>query len=648
MANLFTSVPIKKPTKSSFPLDHTNFHTNDFGRGQVTFFEEVLPGDLFRGSSETLVRVSPLLSPTLGRVDIVKHLFFVPTRIVDHGWEKFITGYYQRQTDTSATQFKSLPNLMLDLNYSNTYYDLSTPTSGDAATQEFKKLFCVDYNRNLNVLDMLGYLGVDATFPCKPVLFAPILAYWKIYFDYYVDQNIGIEIPLAATQANPTVNGTQRVYNWDDFLDAPVGLFYLSSGSRPATLRELISPVSVISTSVSNQFKPTRRVLVLPSGVSGSTGDYGIPHAFASFLFTAFHKCYSKDYFTSALPWAQKGDPVTMPIDATFGLAASGIGTTSFTDTFTVSGSHADGANVTLNASNQLQVPTTGSSTTPNTALSHNHTFPLAQLASSLKIVTTSDAGFTINDLRSSIRMQEWLERNALGGSRYIEQLLSHFAVKSSDARLQRSQYICGFRAPIKVDATLQSSASETGSTPQGNMAGYALGYNKGKGFRFFAEEHGFLFQLEFIVPKPVMYQGLKRCLTRKFFYDYAWPEFAHLGEQQIDASEIYSTDASEEAWGYQSRYAEYKNHPNEIHGDFLHSSLRSWIFGIREFKEKPNLNDKFLTIDPTVDTSLYSPWPVVTPVAGGTSKTFDKFICETYNNITANRPLPKYGTPLL
>ena len=256
--------------------------------------------------------------------------------------------------------------------------------------------------------------------------------------------------------------------------------------------------------------------------------------------------------------------------------------------------------------------------------------------ASGLTTAGGSVVAATINDLRRAIALQRFYEISARAGSRYIETIMGHFHVRSSDARLQRPEYLGGGVTDINIGEVLQTSATDE-TSPQGNMAGRGFGIGRSNQCTYRAEEHGYLFGIMSIVPEPYYYQGVDKEWTRQSRVDYYWPSFAHLGEQEIDKSELCvgasdgETDTYGKLFGYAPRYAEYKFSKNIITG-LLRGSLANWTFA-RKISD-PNLNAAFLEV-PQVNN----------PFAVQDEET-DKFIIWFSNDIRALRPMPFFGTP--
>lgn len=324
-------------------------------------------------------------------------------------------------------------------------------------------------------------------------------------------------------------------------------------------------------------------------------------------IITMRKRAWEKDYFTSALPWAQKGSPVDIPL----------LGD----------------AEVKRNSSDVGQVGWA------NDAAGFGDTFAKNETSSSvdadlLYADLSAISGATINDLRTAYRVQEWLEKNARGGTRYNESIYAHFGVKSSDARLNRPEYITGIKSPVIISEVLNTTG-EDGGLPQGNMAGHGVGVSSGKYGRYFCEEHGFIIGIMSVLPLPAYQQGIPRhYCERNDRFDYYWPEFAHLGEQPIKVKELYAQSLNPEAiFGYTPRYAEYKYQPSTVHGD-LRTSLDFWHAG-RIFDTEPALNKQF--IEMVDDKRIFA---VSDPSE-------DALIAHVLNKVSAIRPMPFYGTPM-
>jgi post-segregation antitoxin (ccd killing protein) len=321
-------------------------------------------------------------------------------------------------------------------------------------------------------------------------------------------------------------------------------------------------------------------------------------------------RAWEKDYFTSALPYAQKGQALELPLTGD--------------------------APIYMELGAQGKLDVIGQTTTGQMAVDVRVDENAATTsATQLKADMSSVNSATINELRSAFQIQKWLEKNARGGTRYIEQILSHFGVKSSDARLQRPEYLGGGKTPVTVSEVLQMSATEA-TSPQGNMAGHGLSVGSSHSFKRYFEEHGFIIGIMSVLPRTAYFQGLPKMFSRTDRFDYAWPEFAHLGEQEVKNQELY-LDLSDDAYnngtfGYQPRYTEYRYIPDTVHGDFA-DSLKFWHMA-REFSTRPALNSSFVKSDPT------------TRVFAVTDPAYPKLLVQTYANLQAIRTLPKYGNP--
>ena len=337
------------------------------------------------------------------------------------------------------------------------------------------------------------------------------------------------------------------------------------------------------------------------------------------------------DYFTSCLPWPQKGPAVELPLGTSAPVVLNhGVTTNGFKVEDAATGSLF--GNTGLSAF--------GSPGTPGRFGSDGGTWgvldPNGRLEADLSTATAS----TINALRQAFQIQKLYERDARGGTRYTEIIRSHFGVVSPDARLQRPEYLGGGSTRINVSPVPQTSATDSG-TPQGNLAGQGTFSHSGVGFTKSFTEHCVLIGLMSVRADLTYQQGLNRMFSRRTRWDFYWPALSHIGEQAVLNKEIYAQgddavdDPDAQPFGYQERYAEYRYKPSLITGQFRSTyaqSLDVWHLS-QEFSALPTLSPTFIAEDPPLDRII---------------ATADEphFLFDAYFNMVTARPMPVYSVP--
>ena len=355
------------------------------------------------------------------------------------------------------------------------------------------------------------------------------------------------------------------------------------------------------------------------------------------------------DYFTSALPWTQKGPGVSI------GLA----GTATLVDPSPVSGYFVQQSNNSLGAAQLSESGGVHSVYKGNGTLTYQNggyetaiaghsingsglaTFTAqpgsSWLSKSAYADLDSSSIFTINSLRTAFQMQKFYERLARGGSRYTEVLRSFFGVVSPDARLQRPEFLGSFTKMVNVNPIAQTSATDT-TSPQGNLSAYGVTAAKFHGFTKSFVEHGYIIGFVSARADLTYQQGINKMWLRSTVYDFYWPTFAHLGEQAIELREIYAqgTITDTTVFGYQERYAEYRYKPSQITGKFRSSvtggNLDVWHLS-QFFSNAPTLNEEFITENP----------PIKRIVA---VQDEPEFLLDIGFRYTTVRPMPMFGTP--
>lgn len=322
------------------------------------------------------------------------------------------------------------------------------------------------------------------------------------------------------------------------------------------------------------------------------------------------HRCWRKDYFTSALPFQQRGTSPALPISGILPVTASSSALF-FQNPSVTFGDATSGLKVGV-------IPYSPSSTTTgvlpvnqSTGPDKNVTKIGGTLSSSEPIGTvnlSNAATFDVNQIRTAFQVQKWLERNARGGVRYTEYLRSHFGVSPSDARLQRPQFIGSCRSPWLVNEVLQTSETNTSVTPQGNQAGQAINLSRNSLGKFKSYEYGYILVLASVVPKALYQQGIPKYLSRRHNLDFYTPEFAHLSEQPVLNKEIYYKAGGNNngIFGFQPIWNEMRFIPSKVTGHMRtgasNYSFDYWHFG-RNFADTPLLNADFLMIGSNVQS---------------------------------------------
>lgn len=355
------------------------------------------------------------------------------------------------------------------------------------------------------------------------------------------------------------------------------------------------------------------------------------------------------DYFTSALPWTQKGPGVSIGLAGTAKLVdpspVAGYFVQQQTGNLAAAQLSKDGgvhdvftANGTLQyqgggyAATIVSHSINGAGTATAKAISGN-----TWLSKSSYADLDSSSIFTINSLRTAFQMQKFYERLARGGSRYTEVLRSFFGVVSPDARLQRPEFLGSFTKMVNVNPIAQTSATDN-TSPQGNLSAYGVTAAKFHGFTKSFVEHGYVFGFVCARADLTYQQGINKMWLRSTVYDFYWPTFAHLGEQAIELREIYAqgSEADTTVFGYQERYAEYRYKPSQITGKFRSSvtdgNLDVWHLS-QFFKNAPTLNEEFIVENPPIDRIIAVP-------------SEPEFLLDIGFRYTTVRPMPMFGTP--
>jgi hypothetical protein len=346
------------------------------------------------------------------------------------------------------------------------------------------------------------------------------------------------------------------------------------------------------------------------------------------------NRAWRKDYFTSALPFQQRGIAPALPIN----ISIEGLLKAVFNipgDGQLIAGTPLNFGYSSLNPPPTPYVGIFGSVPTPgpiapaysmfNSMLNNNNTIDPTSL-------TANATTFDVSDLREVTALQKWMERNARAGVRYIESLYAHWGTNPRDERLYRPEYVGGTKTPLIISEVLQTS--QTNSTPQGNMAGHGISAAGNEVGSYHATEHGYILGLMSIMPRPSYCQGIRRDLLYTDRMTYPWPEFVNLSEQDIVQGEIYIANNATDTnlFGYNGRYDELRTKNSTVCGSFR-DTLNYWSL-TRMFQNIPYLNDDFIQCKPENLRNIFA----VQSEPG--------LLCEVVHNLTGVRPIPEIAEP--
>lgn len=534
--------------------------TTSFGKLPTCLCEESLPGDVFKLRSEIFCRFQPLLAPIMDRCDISIHYFHYPTRLAYENFYKFLCDEEIEDGVPAVIPFAYLDDIVrCTFAASHGGENWPTPVAGeykvDKSLMDYLNLPTNQFTVSVKQEGALWSISTDA--PHIPVNMIPFIGYYAIWKKYYRDENL------------TDISETDKLLNQLRFYGGDVYSYKYSSGE--SLLTELVK---------------------------------------------IRYRSYKKDYFTSALPWPQKGEEVLLPVGS---------------QEVQFYGQNMNGNDVIA--------------TNKEDAEYRIDLFSGQDLNSPITAKTAGITSASINDLRTAMRVQELLENNARGGTRQQEFIKAHWGVYAKDSRVNEPEFIGGSSLPIQISEVLSQVASESPGTSGNNLGqlggrGISAGFGSSKKYR--VTEHGYIYAIVSIIPKASYFQGIPRMFSHLERYDYFFPELSHLGEQEIKNKELVCEAVTENGadmegtFGYTPRYAEYKYHANEIHGDFR-DTLKYWHTA-RIFEYVPGLNEEFIKVNPADQGQ--------NRIFNYINGDYDQIMLQIYHHNGMLRRMPYFGIP--
>ena len=440
--------------------------------------------------------------------------------------------------------------------------------------------------------------------------FVPYRLLWKHWQAFNGEQEYpGASTDYLVPQTSAPAEGGFPVGSLEDYMGLPTGISGIKANELAARAYALIWNEWFRDENLQN---PINLSSYAEINTASGLDDVGLGDA----GFVGSHKLLRRgkrhDYFTSALPWPQKGPGVELPLsgNALIKTSVDGVLSNDLTLVSSNPGSTTATGNPAFIFSGDSYVSATNDIWADGSPVSWRGAFngKTYDTVADLSSVTAA----TINSLRQAFQLQKLYERDARGGTRYTEILRSHFGVVSPDSRLQRPEYLGGSESPVIINPVVQQSATgATGAeTPQGNLAAYGLASSTSAkhGFTKSFVEHGIIIGLLNVRADLTYQQGIPRMFSRRTRFDFYWPVLAHLGEQAILNKEIYAqgTSADDDVFGYQERYAEYRYFPSMITGKLRSTdpqSLDVWHLS-QKFDSLPTLSAQFIEDNPGVSYS--------------------------------------------
>lgn len=602
---LFEQVPVPKFPSSTFSLSREVEFTPRYQKLYAPNIVEILPGDGINESSEQFARTQPMVAPTFARSNADQFAFFVPRWQINEHFDEFITGgdkgdYNQKMPWTTVAQIFSVVRCLLA--YNDEQGDATSAQSWDELFTDYpstKEVYLQLLERAQSIIEHCDLLrSVPFTLPDFIFSSDPDAAAGN--YNAFISLNgnfadVELRVNLCPFVAYLKV--------WCEyFRDENLCEDYIDTLIKHNNYGAVDYFTAVGFHNIDD--------FIDYQGIDWFNDDQLLPYSKALCAFLGvLPRAWKKDYFTAALPFTQKGPEVLLPLSGTFpvefGSSSSGI------------------------MLNQAVVANRPGSTDP-IELSANSKKIEGSVA-----LGASGLGSTIQDVRRAFKLEEFYEADARGGNRYPENTLMQWGVRTPDSRLPRCIFLGSNTSLVQISEVAQTSATTQDTSPQGTLAGKGVSYGNNRLSKYFYTMHGFLINLYSARTTAVYEQGIHPMFSRFDRTEYAWPRFAHLGEQPVYTKELYIDGVDEdEVFGYEPRYSEYKSEKSSVHG-LLKGSLNFWTMS-RRFGSKPVLNEEFIYGAPRLDN-----FAVTNPLQ-------PPFIATIFYRVRANRKLPFFGVPML